>query len=620
MQDLSLTIAPSVAAPPPSGPRPTGGGGFAERLARAETQGSLSSDTEPQSLMPTDGSGAASFGMTQPGLAPLRMGPGGMAGADQDARPPGAEPWAMIPGEAVGNQPPAEPPLAPWPPGSFPAVDAVDGRDEQPPPDDAVEADFAMGDGTPILAPPMAQAPLAHMLAADLKALFGGPTGASTQGATDEAPIGAARGASVEANVGAGIGTTAGASIAPTGQAAAGSTDPDLASGTGPALVTAATPDLDAPDLDAPDPISARLAQGVGGGLAGDAELTTRADTGAWPLGAPSASSPVPEAHRPAAWTAASAGSASASPLAAELDGRGAAMIRQAMTDASGSSRTDGATLGTAPADAQGPAAAAANANRQTPRDDPRAGPAGDTVVPEPSRAQSFEASGAQSGGQGLGEPETAPDAPPLAEAPSTGEALPFPQSPATAATPAPASPAPSTTRHGPAPVAEQLTPAIARMETGPDGVRRLTIRLEPVELGQLEIRIERAGDQAPRVHLMVERPETLALLRRDQPALERALDQAGLAAEGREIVLQLAPPEVRPVTAAATADPRTANGDPMGAFSPGDSQGGSPGGEADRQAGQRRGGRDPLPFGGMAGPTDPRQPPWRRVGLDITA
>ena len=161
-------------------------------------------------------------------------------------------------------------------------------------------------------------------------------------------------------------------------------------------------------------------------------------------------------------------------------------------------------------------------------------------------------------------------------------------------------------------------------METGPDGVRRLTIRLEPVELGQLEIRIERTGDQAARVHLMVERPETLALLRRDQPALERALDQAGLAAEGREILIQLAPPEVRPVNAAATADPRTANGDPngnpTGALTSGDSPGDTQGGDADRQAGQRRGGRDPLPFEGTAGPADPRQPAWRRVGLDITA
>lgn len=621
MQDLSLTIAPSGGAPPP-GPRLTGVGGFAERLARAEalpgTPDGLSGDGEANGALALDGAVAAPPGMPQPGLGPLRIGATGIVGAEMIELPPAAEPSTMIPAEAT--QAPAEPPMTLWPPGSVPGegalADASDAGDESPPQDQVAEpgaADAVVGDGSSILAPP-----LAHTLEVDPRALFGGPIGASPQGAPDAAAIATAG----DANVGAAIGAAAGARIAQTGGASAGPTGPGLASGTGPSMVTA----------NAPAPIAARTFLGTDGGLASDTGSTTRTDASAWPLEVPRAGSTVPEADRkPAAWPVASEGPARAPPLAAPPEGREAAMTRSAIAGASGSSRTDGAILGSAPPEAQGPASAAASANRQATLDDPRPGPAGDPAgpsAPEPSRAQSLGPSGGQSGassgGQGTGEHEAAPDAPPLAEAPSTGEALPFPQSPATIATSAPTSPAPSTAPHVPPPVAEQLTPAIARMETGPDGVRRLTIRLEPVELGQLEIRIERTGDQAARVHLMVERPETLALLRRDQPALERALDQAGLAAEGREILIQLAPPEVRPVNAAATADPRTANGDPngnpTGALTSGDSPGDTQGGDADRQAGQRRGGRDPLPFEGTAGPADPRQPAWRRVGLDITA
>ncbi len=638
MPDLSLTIAPSGGAPPPPGPRLTGVGGFAERLARAEaspgTPDGLSGDGEANGAMALDGAAAAPPGMPQPGmtppgmippgLGPLRIGATGIAGAEMIALPPAAEPSTMIPAEATGA--PAKPPMTLWPPGSVPGegalADASDAGDEAPPPDQVAEpgaADAVVGDGASILAHP----PFSPSVASFPKGPFGGPIEASTQGATDGAAIGA---------------------TGRPGMGAAGSTELSSASGTGPFP--------GAPG--APASLTTGAASDAGGGLAGDAGSTTRSDTGPWPLEARGAGSPVPETDRKLAWPAPSEGSAPVSPRAAGSAQPEPAMIRPEMAGASGSGMADGVTLGTAPMDAQGPATTAANANRQATLDDRRAGPGSATGDPpgpsaaEPSDGQfrvqsqgrsqehspghslgqSLGQSGMQFGGQGIGEHEAAPDAPPLAEAPSTGEALPFPQSPATTATSAPASPAPSTAPHAPPPVAEQLTPAIARMETGPDGVRRLTIRLEPVELGQLEIRIERTGDQAARVHLMVERPETLALLRRDQPALERALDQAGLAAEGREIILQLAPPEVRPVNAAATADPRTANGDPNGnptgtfttGESPGDTRGDTRGGDADRQAGQRRRGRDPLPSGGIAEPTDPRQPPWRRVGLDITA
>jgi len=61
------------------------------------------------------------------------------------------------------------------------------------------------------------------------------------------------------------------------------------------------------------------------------------------------------------------------------------------------------------------------------------------------------------------------------------------------------------------------------------DGTNRFEIRLDPPELGRIDVRLEvdRHGHVTSR--LMVERPETLDLLRRDAQTLERALQDSGL-------------------------------------------------------------------------------------------
>ncbi|PWT91046.1 MAG: hypothetical protein C5B56_04425 [Proteobacteria bacterium] len=60
-------------------------------------------------------------------------------------------------------------------------------------------------------------------------------------------------------------------------------------------------------------------------------------------------------------------------------------------------------------------------------------------------------------------------------------------------------------------------------------GSTRFEIRLDPPELGRVDVRldVDRHGQVTSR--LVVEKPETLDLLRRDAPALERALQDAGL-------------------------------------------------------------------------------------------
>jgi flagellar hook-length control protein FliK len=61
------------------------------------------------------------------------------------------------------------------------------------------------------------------------------------------------------------------------------------------------------------------------------------------------------------------------------------------------------------------------------------------------------------------------------------------------------------------------------------EGKRRFEIRLDPPELGRIDVRLDVGRDGQVTSRLVVERAETLDLLRRDAPALERALHSAGL-------------------------------------------------------------------------------------------
>lgn len=102
------------------------------------------------------------------------------------------------------------------------------------------------------------------------------------------------------------------------------------------------------------------------------------------------------------------------------------------------------------------------------------------------------------------------------------------------AAQPPPARPVAPT-----APPARQIAPVVVAVAIG-GGTARLAVTLEPGELGRVEISVERSGDTA-QVQILAERPETLAVLQRDQRELDRALSQAGIASEGRAVSLGLA-------------------------------------------------------------------------------
>ncbi len=101
--------------------------------------------------------------------------------------------------------------------------------------------------------------------------------------------------------------------------------------------------------------------------------------------------------------------------------------------------------------------------------------------------------------------------------------------------------PPPDSTATGPA---QQVSAALVSLAGTPGGGQRMTLRLEPAELGQVQIRIDRPQDAPAQVEITVQRPETLTLLLRDQPQLQRALDQAGVPADGRSLTMHVAAPQ----------------------------------------------------------------------------
>lgn len=71
-------------------------------------------------------------------------------------------------------------------------------------------------------------------------------------------------------------------------------------------------------------------------------------------------------------------------------------------------------------------------------------------------------------------------------------------------------------------------------------GINHFQIRLDPPELGRIDVRMEVDGESRVRVHLVVERPEALDFLQRDARALERALADAGLDADAESLSFSL--------------------------------------------------------------------------------
>ena len=87
---------------------------------------------------------------------------------------------------------------------------------------------------------------------------------------------------------------------------------------------------------------------------------------------------------------------------------------------------------------------------------------------------------------------------------------------------------------------AAQFNLIIQKMAQGND-TRTLTVRLDPPELGRVQVSITSGTDKNVRAHIIVEKPEALSMLKRDLASLEKALHDAGISLDGDTISMDLA-------------------------------------------------------------------------------
>lgn len=97
----------------------------------------------------------------------------------------------------------------------------------------------------------------------------------------------------------------------------------------------------------------------------------------------------------------------------------------------------------------------------------------------------------------------------------------------ANTASPTTAAAAPAATPSTAAVPIAGLAVAIAARAQG--GSNQFDIRLDPPELGRIDVRLDVNSDGQATTHMTADRAETLQLLQSQQPQLERALEQAGL-------------------------------------------------------------------------------------------
>ena len=159
-------------------------------------------------------------------------------------------------------------------------------------------------------------------------------------------------------------------------------------------------------------------------------------------------------------------------------------------------------------------------------------------------------------------------------------------------------------------PPAEQLAPVLVSIANAPIGAQHMTLQLQPDALGQVQIQIGRPPDAPIHIRIEAERPETLALLQRDTPQLQRALDQAGLPRETVTLSFHATPAVTATPTAQDAGQPSMqflGTGHPHQGFGEGRPQ------------------RGPLPFPDLGeDPGTPANGTSRattvRPGIDITA
>ena len=92
-----------------------------------------------------------------------------------------------------------------------------------------------------------------------------------------------------------------------------------------------------------------------------------------------------------------------------------------------------------------------------------------------------------------------------------------------------------------PHPSAQNLAVKISKA-AAPGENKNISIRMDPPDLGKVNVEIEVSKDSSRvKAHLVVEKPETLAMLQRDAHTLEKALQDSGLDSSGADLSFELA-------------------------------------------------------------------------------
>ena len=100
------------------------------------------------------------------------------------------------------------------------------------------------------------------------------------------------------------------------------------------------------------------------------------------------------------------------------------------------------------------------------------------------------------------------------------------PQLPSATTNAAPASLSVTAATNAPVPLSGLALEIAASVKNGKSSFE---IRLDPADLGRIDVRIDVDRSGQVTSHLTVEKPETLSMLQQDAPQLQRALDDAGL-------------------------------------------------------------------------------------------
>jgi len=169
-----------------------------------------------------------------------------------------------------------------------------------------------------------------------------------------------------------------------------------------------------------------------------------------------------------------------------------------------------------------------------------------------------------------------------------------------------------------------QIAPALLTVTKTTDGNQQMTVRLQPDDLGMVQIRIERTSSGATQVEITAEKFDTLRSLRQDQPQLHHMLDDAGIPAAGRNVTFQVAQPAQASAGSNASGQgggqPASSGRMNGGSADAGGSTGGGKGGYPAREttgwSGGRRQGGTPV----AAGANSVGATQSYRIGLDITA